>query len=331
MVVYRIISLIADRQWSNLCWRQTFSFCTRIEFKKKFQNEVSKVFCDFVGHSSVDGTTAVIRVFDTTFGLRAIVGFCEIFVANIDGLTSPFIKLFSSVCKKIFSSIDKFVSITIDSDFGTITGFVLTIPLNSFWTMFFGGVAGIRTSMTAAPLPHSSSAFASGIDAMGILLNVLYFQRDLGDARFVFLNGDVLDDCSIRRFVKDLGDALRSRIFIGCGSCAAAAAAVAAARSRFNFNCSTADGLAVAFFTAVVNSKRLKSFNDVFGTPKRSLHVVERVFSLDLLLLALIDGIDVLSPKLLIGLLLALRSRLVSPFNGVDVLNFAVPFAFDLP
>lgn len=161
--------------------------------------------------------------FDTnTLGFRAIVGFCEILAANIVGLTSPLMKLFSSVCRKIFSSIDKFVSMTIESGFdvkSTNTGFVATIdPLAIFGAMCFGGVTGTCTSMTVAPLPHSSSsAFASGIDAIGILLNVLYFQRDLGDARFDFLNGDAFDDCKIRRLVNDLGEALRSRIFIGCG------------------------------------------------------------------------------------------------------------------
>lgn len=269
-----------------------------------------------------------------TWGLRAIVGFCKIFVANIAGLTSPRMKLFSSVCRKMFSSIDKFVSMTIGSAFGvesTITGLILANSLTVFGAIGFGGVTGMCTSRTTAPLPHSSSAFASGMDAMGILLNVLYFQRDLGDARFVFLNGDTFDDCSMRRLVNDFGEALKSRIFIGCGFWAAAAAA-AAARSRFNFSCSTADGLAV-FFPAVVNSNRLKSFRDVFGTPRRSLQVVERVVSLTLLLiLALSGGIDVLLPKLsMVPLLATLRSVLESPFNGVDVLKLGVSLAFALP
>lgn len=242
--------------------------------------------------------------FDTTLGLRGIVGLCEIFVANIAGLTSPLIKLFSSVCKKMFSSIDKFVSMTIGSGFGvesTINGFAFSIILVvTFNATIFGGVGGMFTSMTAAPLPPSSSAFASGIDAMGILLKLLYFQRDRGDEWFVFLNGDALDACNIRRFVNDLGEELKSRICIGCGSLAEAAAA-AAARSRFNFNCSTAEGLAVAFFPAVVSSSRLKSFSDVFGTPRRSLQFVERVNSLDLSVLW-IRGIDELLPKLSIVL-----------------------------
>lgn len=160
--------------------------------------------------------------FDTTMGFRATVGFCEIFVANMAGRTSPFMKLFSSVCRNIFSSIDKLVSMTIGSAFGgesTINGFVLMISLASFDAVILGGVTGMCISMTTAPLPHSSSAMASGIDAMGILLNVLlYFQRDLGDARFDFLNGDAFEDCNIRRLVNDFGEEVRSRILIGCGS-----------------------------------------------------------------------------------------------------------------
>lgn len=88
----------------------------------------------------------------------------------------------------------------------------------------------------------------------------------------------------------------------------------------------------MTFFPAVVNSNRLKSFKDVFGTPRRSLQVVERVVSLDLLPFALIGGINVLLPKLsIVRLLVALRSNAESPFNGVDVLKLGVALAFDLP
>lgn len=40
----------------------------------------------------------------------------------------------------------------------------------------------------------SSSTFASGIDAMELLLKLLYFHRDRGDIKFVFLYGDSEED-----------------------------------------------------------------------------------------------------------------------------------------
>lgn len=84
--------------------------------------------------------------------------------------------------------------------------------------------------------------------------------------------------------------------------------------------------MGAAFFPAVVNSNRLKSFSEVFGTPKRSLQVVERVVSFDLLVLALMGGIDVLLPKLSV----VVRIIVESPFNGVDVLKLGVSLVFDL-
>lgn len=166
----------------------------------------------------------------------------------------------------------------------------------------------------------SSSAFDSGIDDIGVLLKLLNFQRDRGDIKFDFLYGDDDDGCACwktRRFVNDFGDELRSSIFI----------AVAFMDSCFNFNCSTADGFTFKGFRLVAfNKSFLKSFNDVFGVPNRSLHVV-CCGSIDLLLTC---DIAVLFPKLnSLSTFNDEDSLSLWFFNGVDVLNVDLIFGGD--
>lgn len=116
----------------------------------------------------------------------------------------------------------------------------------------------------------SSSTLASGIDDICDLLKLLYFQRDRGDITLIFLYGDE-DDCwtcwKRRRFVNDLGEPLRSSICTG----------VIFSAACLSFNCSTADGfcIGIIFLLVAFKSNFLKSFSDVFGEPKRSLHMVD--------------------------------------------------------
>lgn len=108
--------------------------------------------------------------------------------------------------------------------------------------------------------------------------------------------------------MNDFGEPLKSRIFIGD----------ALSASCFNFNCSTADGFVVIFLLVAFRRSFLKSFNDVFGVPSRSLHVVVCG------LFRVTCDIDVLLPKLLS---LTMVFDDISAFLGVDVLN--VVFDFD--
>lgn len=111
----------------------------------------------------------------------------------------------------------------------------------------------------------------------------------------------------MRRFMNDFGDELKSSIFIGDD---------AFSDSCFNFNCSTADGFAeIRCLFVAFNSSLLKSFNEVFGTPSRSLQVV--VWAL-IGLPNVTCEIDELLPKPLSPIFCATS---FSPFNGVDVLN----------
>lgn len=190
---------------------------------------------------------------------------------------------------------------------------------SSIFSMHFCSDFSLLVKMSAVfpsllAISSSHSLFASGIDAIEYLLKLLYL-RERGDIKFDFLYGDdeldVAVCCKTRRFMNDLGEELKSRIFIG-DSC-------------FNFNCSTADGFVVNFLLVAFKRSRLKSFKEVFGTPRRSLHVV--VCALFVALLNVTCDIVVLLPKLLsFAPTFDGASFSLAFFNGVDVLNVVFVF-----